>query len=82
MPDYKSQWGGFRPGAGRKRSAGEPKKPIPAKVSRECRADVKTMAQSHNVSQAKVVECAVSLLKRTPHDMRNDLLNGKKAQQP
>lgn len=51
--------GGARAGAGRPLTGREPKKPLPAKVSSECRSRVKSLSEQLEVSQAEVIESAI-----------------------
>lgn len=55
--------GGARAGAGRPLSGKEAKKPLPVKVSKDCRDDVKSLSEKLDISQAKVVEMAVEKFK-------------------
>ncbi|WP_236987155.1 hypothetical protein [Marinagarivorans cellulosilyticus] len=55
--------GGARPGAGRPLTGREPKKPLPAKVTEECRSDVKALSKKLGTSQAEVIQRAVKIYK-------------------
>lgn len=61
--DKTEKRGGARPGAGRPLTGREPKKPLPAKVSAECRSDVKALSDKLGTSQAEVIQRAVKRYK-------------------